>query len=64
MSIVLDIVLILIVAVFTFLGVRKGFFKAVSGFISPLLSLILTILFYKPVAALIKGLPFLANMVT
>lgn len=64
MSIVLDIVLILIVAVFTFIGVKKGFFKAVSGFVSPLLSLILTMLLYKPVAALIKGMPFLANMVT
>ena len=46
------------------IGVKKGFFKAVSRFVSPLLSLILTVLFYKPVAALVKGLPFLANMVT
>ena len=63
MSIVLSIVLILIVALFTFIGVKKGFFATVAGFLSPLLSLILTLLFYKPVAAFLKGTLF-AKMVS
>ncbi|MBQ8449166.1 MAG: CvpA family protein [Clostridia bacterium] len=63
MSIVLSIVLVLIVAVFTLIGVKKGFFATVAGFIAPLASLVLTILFYKPVAAFLKSTLF-AKMVT
>lgn len=63
MSGVLSIVLVLIIAVFTLIGVKKGFFATITGFIAPLASLVLTILFYKPVAAFLKSTLF-AKMVT
>ena len=63
MSIVLSAVLILIVAVFALLGVKKGFFATIAGFISPLASLALTMIFYKPVAAFLKSSLF-SGMVT
>ena len=63
MSIVLSIVLILIVVLFAVIGAKKGFFATIAGFVSPLASLVLTLLFYKPVAALLKSSLF-ANMVT
>ncbi|MBQ8403343.1 MAG: CvpA family protein [Clostridia bacterium] len=64
MSAVLDIVLIAIVVVFAIIGAKKGFFLAVSGFASHFVGLLVAVLFYKPFAALIKKLPFLANMIT
>lgn len=63
MSIVLSVVLILIVAIFALIGAKKGFFATVAGFLSPLASLLLTVLFYKPVAAFLKSTLF-ANMVS
>ena len=63
MSIVLSVVLILIVAIFAVIGAKKGFFATVAGFLSPLASLLLTVLFYKPVAAFLKSKLF-ANMVS
>lgn len=63
MSIVLSVVLILIVAIFAVIGAKKGFFATVAGFLSPLASLLLTVLFYKPVAAFLKSTLF-ANMVS
>ena len=63
MSIILSIVLILIVVLFAVIGAKKGFFATIAGFVSPLASLVLTLLFYKPVAALLKSSLF-ANMVT
>jgi uncharacterized membrane protein required for colicin V production len=64
MSIIFSIVLIAIVAIFAVLGAKKGFFKSVSGLISPLLALIITVLFYKPIAAWIKTWSFIAKMIT
>ena len=64
MSAVLDVILILIVVVFAMIGLKKGFFKAVSGFISYLIGLVGAALFYKPFMELIKKLPFLAKMIT
>ena len=63
MSIVLSAVLILIIVLFTVIGAKKGFFATIAGLICPLGSLILTLLFYKPVAALLKSTLF-ASMVT
>ena len=63
MSIVLSVVLILIVAIFAVIGAKKGFFATVAGFLSPLASLLLTVLFYKPVAAFLKSTLF-ANMIS
>jgi uncharacterized membrane protein required for colicin V production len=63
MSIVLSVVLVLIIAIFTVIGVKKGFFATIAGFIAPLASIVLTMLFYKPIAALLKSTLF-ANMVT
>ncbi len=64
MSVVLDIVLVAIVVAFTIIGAKKGFFVMVASFASKILGLLAAILFYKPVAALIKQLPFLSGMVT
>jgi len=63
MSIVLSIVLILIVVVFAVIGAKKGFFHTIAGLVSPLISLVITMLFYKPVAAFLKS-TLLASMVT
>ena len=63
MSIVLSVVLVLIIAIFTLIGVKKGFFATIAGFICPLASLVLTMLFYKPVAAFLKSTLF-ASMVS
>ena len=63
MSIALSAVLLLIIVVFAVIGAKKGFFETIAGLVCPLGSLILTLLFYKPVAALIKS-SFFAHMVS
>ena len=64
MSAVLDILLIAIVIVFAIVGAKKGFFLMVSSFASHFVGLLAAVLFYKPLASLVKKLPFLANMIT
>ena len=64
MSSVLDIILLLIVAIFAVIGAKKGFVKSVSGFVSYIVSFFLTFAFYKKAAVLVKRLPFIAKMIT
>lgn len=49
MGIILDIILILIISSFIFIGYKKGLAKVICGLISIILSLILTIILYKPI---------------
>ena len=63
MSIALSAVLLIIVAVFVVIGAKKGFFATIAGLVCPLGSLVLTILFYKPIAAFLKRTLF-AGMVS
>ena len=64
MSAVLDIVLILIIVVFAVIGMKKGFFKSVSGFASYFIGMIIASVFYKPFMDVVKKLPFFANKIT
>lgn len=64
MSSVLDIILLLIVAIFAVIGAKKGFVKSVSGFVSYIVSFFLTFAFYKKATVLVKRLPFIAKMIT
>ncbi|MGN1095884.1 MAG: CvpA family protein [Eubacteriales bacterium] len=64
MSSVLDIILIAIVVLFAVIGAKRGFVKSVSGFVSHIASFIITLIFYKKAALLVKKLPFIAAMIT
>jgi uncharacterized membrane protein required for colicin V production len=63
MSLALSAVLLLIIVLFAVIGAKKGFFATIAGLVCPLGSLVLTLLFYKPVAALLKSTLF-ASMVS
>ncbi len=64
MSAVLDIILIAVIVISAVAGMKKGFIKSVAGFVSHIVSFILTLLFYDRFAVYVKRLPFLANMIT
>ncbi|MBO5022896.1 MAG: CvpA family protein [Clostridia bacterium] len=64
MSACLDIILIAIVVIFAILGIKRGFIKSVSGYVSHLIAFILTFAFYKRFTPVVKRLPFLDNMIT
>ena len=50
MSIAIDIIIIAILFLFTYIGYRRGLVKVVISFISLFIALILTFILYKPVA--------------
>lgn len=64
MSALLDVILIAIIVIFAVVGTKRGFIKSVSGFVSHLLSFILTLVFYKRFAVTVKRLPFIAKLIT
>ena len=63
MSLALSAVLVLIIAIFVIVGAKKGFFATIAGLVCPLGALVVTVLFYKPVAAFIKS-SFLSHMIS
>lgn len=50
MSIIIDLVLVAIIALFAFLGYRQGLAKLAIRIISFLIAIILTFIFYKPIS--------------
>ena len=64
MVFVVDIVLIAVLALCVFFGWKHGFIKAISGFLTYILSFAIANLCWKFMAGFIGELPFLKNMVT
>ena len=53
MSILIDLLIILSIAVFTFLGYKKGLIKVAFGLLSFVVALVLALILYKPVSNVI-----------
>ena len=53
MSIVLDLIVILIIALFTFIGYKQGLIKTAIKITSFFIAIIIALVLYKPVSALI-----------
>ena len=53
MSIVLDLIVILIIALFTFIGYKQGLIKTAIKITSFFIAIIIALILYKPVSALI-----------
>jgi len=64
MAFVVDIVLIAVLALCVFFGWKNGFIKAISGFLTYILSFAIANLCWKWVAVPVGALPFIKNMVT
>ena len=50
MSYLLDLIIIAIIALFTFLGYKKGLIKVAFGLVSLILAIALSVVLYKPVS--------------
>ena len=53
MSIVLDLIVILIITLFTFIGYKQGLIKTAIKITSFFIAIIIALILYKPVSALI-----------
>ena len=53
MSVVLDLIVILIIALFTFIGYKQGLIKTAIKITSFFIAIIIALVLYKPVSALI-----------
>lgn len=62
MSAILDIILIMIVAVFVIIGVKRGFVRSVSGFIVYIFSFNIANAFYVFIAKYIDKIAFIAEL--
>ena len=62
MSAILDIILILIVAIFIIIGVKKGFVRSVSGFLIYIFSFNIANAFYIFVAKYTDKIAFIAEL--
>lgn len=64
MSVLLDILLIAVLAVCVVVGWRRGFIRALRGFVTYILSFAVANSLYRLIAKSIITLPFLQNMIT
>jgi len=64
MALVVDLILIAILALCVFLGWKKGFIKALGGFVSYILAFAIANICWKFIAVYVRKLPFLQNMIT
>ncbi len=62
MNYLFDIILIVIILGFMYLGHKKGLILTVVNFISYLVSIVLSFLIYKPIKGVIIKLPFIQNV--
>lgn len=53
MNIILDLVIVLIIALFTFIGYKRGLIKSAIGIASFFIAIIVALVLYKPVSTLI-----------
>lgn len=64
MSVLFDIILIIVLAVCAVIGWKKGFIRALRGFITYILSFAVANTLYRVVAKSVIQLPFLQKMIT
>ena len=64
MSVLLDVILIAVLAVCVVIGWRRGFIRALRGFITYIISFAVANSLYRVIAKSIITLPFLQNMIT
>ena len=53
MSYVIDLIVLAVIALFTFIGYKKGIIKVAFGLVSFILAIILSLILYKPISSLI-----------
>lgn len=53
MGIILDIILLLVLSIFIFIGYKKGLVKVIFGLIAIIVSLVITIILYRPITNLV-----------
>lgn len=64
MSVLLDVILIAVLAVGVVIGWRRGFIRALRGFVTYIISFAVANSLYRVIAKSIITLPFLQNMIT
>ena len=64
MAFIVDIVLVAVLALCIFFGWKNGFVKAISGFLTYILSFAIANLCWKWIAGFVGTIPFIKNMVT
>ena len=64
MSVLLDILLIAVLAICVVVGWKRGFIRALRGFVTYILSFAVANSLYRLLAKSIIALPFLQNMIT
>ena len=64
MSVLLDVILIAVLAVCVVIGWRRGFIRALRGFVTYIISFAVANSLYRVIAKSIITLPFLQNMIT
>lgn len=57
-------VMVLIIAISAFIGMKKGFIRMVAGFVEYVISFLLAYVFCSKLAVYIKKIPFIAKMVS
>ena len=50
MTYLLDLIIIAFIALFTFIGYKKGLIKVAFGLVSFILALVISVILYKPVS--------------
>ena len=50
MNYLIDLILIAIIALFTFIGYKKGLIKVAFGLVSFILAIVISVVLYKPVS--------------
>lgn len=63
MTYLLDLIIIAIIALFTFIGYKKGLIKVAFGLVSFILALLISVMFYKPVSNFIINYTSIDNTI-
>lgn len=63
-DIIIAAVMVLIIAISAFVGMKKGFIRMIAGFVEYVVSFLLAYVFCSKLAVYVKKIPFIAKMVT
>lgn len=63
-DIIIAAVMVLIIAISAFIGMKKGFIMMIAGFVEYVVSFLLAYVFCSKLAVYVKKIPFIAKMVT
>ena len=63
-DLIIAAILVLIIAVCAFIGMKKGFIRMVAGFVEYVVSFLIAYVFCGKLAVHVKKLPFIAKMIS